>query len=193
METLQATPAPDESPSSFRSGRLNERRLIGYSWTPVRRSSLMPDSSRNVCRPYFVQNWGIEWLNVPEVDCCSNHTITRISIQTAGLAFGGTGLCFLSCWRCWWQSCRAFNCRISYGRYSPTVILIIIGIPSPTHVFIPGSKPPFSAYPSHRSLSFSSSGLTTRIPQTIYCYFWAYPFLLFSFSVLNFLVVGFVR
>ena len=29
--------------------------------------------------------------------CCgrgySNHTTTRISIQTAGLAFGGTGLC----------------------------------------------------------------------------------------------------
>jgi len=26
------------------------------------------------------------------VECYSNHTITRISIQTAGLAFGGTGL-----------------------------------------------------------------------------------------------------
>jgi len=25
--------------------------------------------------------------------CYSNHIITRISIQTAGLAFGGTGLC----------------------------------------------------------------------------------------------------
>ena len=31
------------------------------------------------------------------VDCYSNHITTRISIQTAGLAFGGTGLC----------SCRA--------------------------------------------------------------------------------------
>ena len=27
------------------------------------------------------------------------------------------------------------------------------------------------------------------IPQTVYCYFWAYPFLLFSFSVLQFSVV----
>ena len=27
------------------------------------------------------------------VECCSNHITTRISIQTAGLAFGGTGLC----------------------------------------------------------------------------------------------------
>ena len=27
------------------------------------------------------------------VECYYNRTITRISIQTAGLAFGGTGLC----------------------------------------------------------------------------------------------------
>jgi len=40
-----------------------------------------------------------------------------------------------------------------------TVILIIISIPSPTHSFIPGLKPSFYANPSHRSLSFSSSGL----------------------------------
>ena len=56
---------------------------------------------------------------------------------------------------------RQFDCRILYGRYLPTVILIIIGIPSPTHSFIPGLKPSFSANPSLRSLSFSSSGLTT--------------------------------
>ena len=45
---------------------------------------------------------------------------------------------------------RAFNCRILYGLYLPTVILIIIGklIPSPTHSFIPGLKPSFSANPS---------------------------------------------
>ena len=35
--------------------------------------------------------------------------------------------------------------------------------------FIPGLKPPFSVHPSYRSLSFSSSGLTTWIPQTVYC------------------------
>jgi len=27
------------------------------------------------------------------VKCCTNHIITQISIQTAGLAFGSTGLC----------------------------------------------------------------------------------------------------
>ena len=36
----------------------------------------------------------------------------------------------------------------------------------------------------------SSSGLITWIPQTVYFFFWAYPFLLFSFSVLHFSVVG---
>jgi len=41
-----------------------------------------------------------------------------------------------------------------------TVILIIIIISlSPPHSFIPDLKPPFSANPSHRSPSFSSSGL----------------------------------
>jgi len=50
-------------------------------------------------------------------------------------------------------------------------IIIIISMPSPTHSFIPGLKPSFTANPSHCSLSFSSSGLTTWIPQTVYCYF----------------------
>jgi len=51
-----------------------------------------------------------------------------------------------------------------------------------------------SANPSHCSLSFSSSGLLHDSPD-FYCYFWAmaYPFLLFSFSVLHFLVVVSVR
>jgi len=62
----------------------------------------------------------------------------------------------------------------------PTIILLVFH-----HSFIPGLKPSFSANPSHRSLFFSSPGLTTWIPQTVY--FWAYPFLLFSFSVLHFL------
>jgi len=48
---------------------------------------------------------------------------------------------------------------------------IIISFQSPTHSFIPGLKLSFSADPSHRSLSFSSSGFTTWIPQTVYCYF----------------------
>jgi len=47
------------------------------------------------------------------------------------------------------------------------ILIIIINFPSPAHSFILGLKPFFSANPSHRSLSFSSSGLTTRIPQTL--------------------------
>ena len=35
-------------------------------------------------------------------------------------------------------SAKPFNCRILYGHYLPTVILIIIGIPSPTDSFILG-------------------------------------------------------
>jgi len=50
-----------------------------------------------------------------------------------------------------------------------TVILIIISFPSPTHSFIPGLKPSFSANRAHRSLSFSS-GLTTWIPPDFYYY-----------------------
>jgi len=52
-------------------------------------------------------------------------------------------LCSYRVKRCRRQSCRAFNCRILYGRYLPTVTLIIIGIPSPSHSFIPGFKPSF--------------------------------------------------
>ena len=36
---------------------------------------------------------------------------------------------------------RAFNCRILYDHYLPTVILIIIGIPSPNHSFTLGLNP----------------------------------------------------
>ena len=70
------------------------------------------------------------------------------------------------------------------------IIIIIISFPSLTHSFITDLKPSFSANPSHCSLSFSSSGQTTWIPES---YFFAYPFLLFSFSVLHFLVVVSVR
>ena len=76
-----------------------------------------------------------------------------------------------------------------------TVILIIISFPSPTHPFITGLKPAFSANSSHHSLSFSSSGLTRGLHDSrdFCCYIGAYPFLLFSFSVLHFLVVVSVR
>ena len=78
-------------------------------------------------------------------------------------------------------------------RNKQTVILIIIRIPSPTHSFIPGLKLSFSANPSHRNFFFSSSGFTTWIPQTVYCYFWAYSVFYFLVSVLHFLVVVSVR
>ena len=77
-----------------------------------------------------------------------------------------------------------------------TFILIITSSLSPPHSFIPGLKPSFSANPSHRSLSFSSSGLTTRLFTVDYRLFRPtvtsehMRFLLFSFSVLHFLVVG---
>jgi len=74
----------------------------------------------------------------------------RISIQTAGLAFGGTGLCSYRV-RGVDGSCAK---QILYSHYVLTVILIIISIPSPTHCFIPGLKFPFSANPFHCSLSF---------------------------------------
>ena len=50
------------------------------------------------------------------------------------------------------ESYKVIICRL------PTVILIIIGIPSTTHSFIPGLIPSFSANPSHRSLFFFRHG-----------------------------------
>jgi len=62
-----------------------------------------------------------------------------------------------------------------------TFILIIISIPSPTHSFIPGLKPSFSANPSHRSLPILLQdrlhGLFTDTSEHI-------RFFLFSLSVL---------
>jgi len=82
------------------------------------------------------------------------HIITRIRIQTAGLAFGGTGL-------------RSYHVRgvdgscakhLTVESYTVvmllTFILIIITIPSPPHSFISGLKPSFFANPSHSNLPF---------------------------------------
>jgi len=52
--------------------------------------------------------------------------------------------------------------------------------------------PSFSANPSNRSLSFSSSELTTRFPRLLLLLL-TYLLVLFSFSVLQFLVVVSVR
>jgi len=64
------------------------------------------------------------------VECCTNHKITRISIQTAGLAFSGTGLCSYRV-RGVDGSCAKHLTVESYTVVVLlTFILIIISIPS---------------------------------------------------------------
>jgi len=70
-----------------------------------------------------------------------------------------------------------------------TATLIIISFSSPTLSFIPVLKPSFSANPSYCCLSFFFFRTGYMIPQT----FTVRLFLLFSFSVLQFLVVVSVR
>ena len=61
------------------------------------------------------------------VECYSNHIITRISIQTTGLAFGGTGLCSyrvrgvdgICAQHLTVESYTAFVCQQSYLLLSP--------------------------------------------------------------------------
>jgi len=128
------------------------------------------------------------------VECYYNHTITRINIQTAGLAFGGTGLCSHrvrgvdgSCAEhSTVESYTVFICQQSY--------LLLFGDHVPLTLFTPGLKPSFSANPSHCSPSFlllkyslhGCPGLFTVISEHI-C------FLLLVFLFLHFLVVGCVR
>jgi len=120
----------------------------------------------------------------------SNHMITRISIQTAGLAFGGTGLCSyrvrgvggICAEHLTEQSYTVFICQQSYK--------LLFGIPSPTHSFITGLKPSFSANPTYCSHSFlllkyslglyvdSRAGLFTVISEHI-----CFLLLVFSSSV----------
>ena len=78
-----------------------------------------------------------------------------ISIQTAGLAFGGTGLCSYRV-RGVDGSCAE---HLTVESYTVIIIcqqsyLLLFGIPSLTHCFIPGLKPSFSANPSHHNSSF---------------------------------------
>ena len=72
-------------------------------------------------------------------------------------------------------------------------MLVVIGLPSPTHSFIEGLRPSFSAGPSHCSLSFSSSGLTTWFPRLFSVTSEHIRLYFLLFFVLHFLVVGFVR
>jgi len=68
--------------------------------------------------------------------------------------------------------------------YLPTFILIIIGIPSPTHSFTLGLNPSFSANPPHSSLSFFSFKIHYMdFPDCLLLLLSISVFLLFSFSV----------
>ena len=82
----------------------------------------------------------------------------------------------------------------SHNHYLPTVVLIIIGIPSPTHSFTLGLNPSFSANPPYPSLSFFSFRFHYMDFPDYLLYFWAYPsFYFLVFLFLHFLVVGSVR
>jgi len=83
-----------------------------------------------------------------------------------------------------------------YDHYLPTVTLIIIGIPSPTHSFTIGLNPSFSANPPYLSLSFFSVRIHYMdFPDCLLLLLSISVFLLFSFffSFYTFLVVGSVR
>jgi len=85
------------------------------------------------------------------------------------LAFGGTGLCSYRV-RGVDGSCAKHLTLESYTVVMLlTFILIIISIPLPPHSFMPDLKPSFLQI--LRTVAFLSSGLTTWIPQTVYCYF----------------------
>ena len=92
--------------------------------------------------------------------------------QTAGLAFGGTGLCSYRFRGVDGSCAKRLTVESSTVIMLLTLILIIISIPSPPHSFIPGLKPSFSANPPHCSLLFFFR-TDYMIPQTVYCYFWA--------------------
>jgi len=49
------------------------------------------------------------------------HILTRINIQTTGLAFGGTGLCSYRVRDVDNSLCKAFNCKILYGRHAANI------------------------------------------------------------------------
>ena len=101
---------------------------------------------------------------------CIHITTSIISIQTAGIALGGTGLCSYRV-RGVDGSCTK---RLTVESYTVVVlltfILIIISIPSPLTLSFQAQNIPFlQILPIVAFLS--CSGLTTWIPHTVYCYF----------------------
>ena len=70
------------------------------------------------------------------------------------------------------QSVARLNLRqLILVLYLPTVILIIIGIPSPTHSFTLGLNPSFSVNLPYRSLSFFSFRIHYMDFPDCYCFF----------------------
>ena len=88
------------------------------------------------------------------------------------------------------------NCRILYGHYLPTVILIIIRSLSQlyyiTHSLFHSRLKTFLFYKSFPTAAFpfSSSGFTTWIPQTVYCHFLAYQSFTFQFLIFTLFSFG---
>ena len=112
------------------------------------------------------------------------HTTRRPSVQTT-VGCRTAGLCSYRV-RGDDRSCAK---HLTVESYKLTFIPIIISIPSPPHSFIPDLKPSFSANPSHRGLQNWLHGFP-RLSTDTYEHI---CFLLFSFSVFHFLVVGSVR
>jgi len=65
------------------------------------------------------------------VECCTNDIITRISIQTAGLAFGGTGLCSYRVRGVGGSRAKHLTVESYTVVMLLTLVLVIISIPSP--------------------------------------------------------------
>jgi len=83
------------------------------------------------------------------------------------------------------ESYTIFICQQSY--------LLLSGIPSPIHSFIPGLKPSFSANPFHRSPSFFFFRIHYMDSPDCLLLFLSICFILFVFLFLHFLAVGSVR
>ena len=120
-------------------------RIYNVAWFVSLRSCLCQSDRCNplkafwfCCQPTgFSRLFAIQERVVVHLSCFTGFSfraLTRISIQTAGLAFGGTDLCSYRV-RGVDGSCAKHLTVRSFMLL--TVILIIISFPSPTHSFIP--------------------------------------------------------
>jgi len=100
------------------------------------------------------------------VECYSDLTITRISIQTAGLAFGGTGLCSYRVKGVDGSCAKHLTVESYMVIYAANSYTYIISFSSPTLSFIPDLKPFFSANPFPLQPCFFFFGTDYMIPQT---------------------------